>query len=247
MSRQPINPAALPRVGQPFEGGFYAGRMYFDGQEHALVDSGREHELAAAWWDKDGPRPNIRGACSCHDGRANTRAMAEAGSTIAAQVLAMSIRGFDDWHLPALEELQLMRANLCQLPKWEVWYAHQGPGGPEQAFCHSEYWSSTQRTAGGAWAVTMRNWNNSCSNWGFKVKGIRPIRSVPIKPLGFIHEPVTDGADLRHQCAENCSHLASRDAVVAVVERFINEDSGRFYGRASAFVDALVGIGGPRQ
>lgn len=242
MSRQPVNPASLPRVGQPFEGGFYAGRIYFDGQEHALVDAGRDHELAAAWWDKEGPRPNIRGACSCHDGRANTRAMAEAGSTIAAQVLAMSIRGFDDWHLPALEELQLMRANLCQLPKWEVWYAHQGPGGPEQAFCHSEYWSSTQRTAGGAWAVTMRNWNNSCSNWGFKVKGIRPIRSVPIKPFEFVHEPAGDGRD---QGAG--ARPGNRDAVVAVVERFVNEDSGRFYGRATELVDALVGIGEQRH
>jgi len=249
MSRQPINPAALPRIGQPFAGGFYAGRLFFDGQEHALIDSGREHELAAAWWDKTGPRPNIRGACSYQDGRANTKAMAEAGSAIAVQVLEMSARGFDDWYLPALEELQVLRMNLCQLPKWGPWQCSNETSGrgPEQAFCFFDYWSSTQRSPGGAWAVTMRPWCNQASNWGFKHKGIRPIRSVPIKPLGFIHEPASDGPELDHQCAENCSHPASRDAVVAVVERFVNEDSGRFYGRAADFVEALVGLGEVRH
>jgi len=239
MSRQPINPAALPRIGQPFAGGFYAGRLFFDGQEHALIDAGREHELAAAWWDKTGPRPNIRGACSYQDGRANTQAMAAAGSDIAAQVLAMTIRGYADWYLPALDELQVMRMNLCQLPRWDNW--HAGPGsagrGPEQAFCHGEYWSSTQRNAGSAYAMVMRPWCNSSSNWAFKAKGIRPIRSLPIKPHGFIHDAVDDDQQQDQQ-----ARPGARDAVVADGERFVNEDSGRFYGRADEFVDALVSI-----
>lgn len=247
MTRQAVHPGALPRIGQPFGGGFYAGRIFFNGQEHALVDSGREHELSAAWWDQPGPRPNIRGAGSYQDGRANTQAMAAAGSSIAEQVLSLSIKSFDDWYLPALDELQVMRMNLCQLPKWDNW--HNGPGaagrGPEQAFCHGEYWTSTQRNAGSAYAMVMRPWCNSSSNWAFKEKGIRPIRSIPIKALGFIHEPASDGPELDHQCAENCSHHTSRDAFVAVVERFVNEDSGRFYGRADEFVDALVSAGEP--
>ena len=39
MKRRQISPAALPTIGQPFAGGFYAGRIYFDGAEYALIDA----------------------------------------------------------------------------------------------------------------------------------------------------------------------------------------------------------------
>ncbi len=91
--RRSINPAALPAVGQPLGGGFYAGRIFFDGAEHAVIDAGREFETIAQWWDQPGPRVTVRGAASFHDGYANTLAMAEAGSAIARKVLATTIRG----------------------------------------------------------------------------------------------------------------------------------------------------------
>ena len=40
--RRTINPAALPTVGQPLAGGFFAGRIFFDGAEHAVIDAGRD-------------------------------------------------------------------------------------------------------------------------------------------------------------------------------------------------------------
>ncbi len=61
--RRTINPAALPAVGQPLSGGFFAGRIFFDGAEHAVIDAGREFETAAQWWEQPGPRVNVRGAC----------------------------------------------------------------------------------------------------------------------------------------------------------------------------------------
>ena len=75
MKRRQISPAALTAIGQPFAGGFYAGRIYFDGAEFALIDAGQEFETAAHWWDHEGPRPRIRGATHRFDGMANTLAM----------------------------------------------------------------------------------------------------------------------------------------------------------------------------
>ncbi len=49
MKRRQIAPAALPAIGQPLAGGFFAGRMFFNGAEHAVIDSGREFETLAQW------------------------------------------------------------------------------------------------------------------------------------------------------------------------------------------------------
>ena len=116
MKRRQISPAALPAIGQPFAGGFYAGRIYFDGAEFALIDAGQEFETSAHWWDHEGPRPRIRGATHRFDGMANTLAMSAEGSTIATKVLGMNIRGTWGWHIPSIEELQVVRSNLLQLP-----------------------------------------------------------------------------------------------------------------------------------
>ncbi|UFP98584.1 DUF1566 domain-containing protein [Pseudomonas fitomaticsae] len=245
MSRtQAVSPAALPAIGQPFAGGFYAGRLFFDGVEHALIDAGREFEQPAQWWDRSGPRLNVRGSKSYHDGLANTRAMAEAGSAIAQNVLAMSIRDHRGWHIPAIEELQVMRANLLQLEPWGKHWPADGAGGPAQAFALREYWSSTQKSsAGSAWCLHMLPWCTPDTNWTSKEKAVRPVRTLPIKADAFVHEPSSDAplteADLRG--------LANAEAVASVIERFVNEDAGKFYGRTDALVEELAAIAGGRQ
>lgn len=55
-----------------------------------------------------------------------------------------------------------------------------------------------------------------------------------------MHEPSTDAAvpiaDLRG--------LANQQAVATVLERFVNEDTGKFYGRADALVAELAALAG---
>lgn len=96
-----MNAVALPPVATQHEGGFYAGRIRIDAREYALIVAPKtDGDHAPAIWiprDKDVP-----GARSLFDGMANTRAMAEAGSKVAAWALALSIGGFTDWYLPAL-------------------------------------------------------------------------------------------------------------------------------------------------
>ncbi|MCE0881094.1 hypothetical protein [Pseudomonas putida] len=238
IKRRAINPAALPAVGQPLSGGFFAGRIFFDGAEHAVIDAGREFEVAAHWWQEEGPRPRIRGATSRFDGMANTQAMAAEGSVIARKVLGMNIRGTWGWHIPSIEELQVLRCNLLQLPEW----GHDGSytvRGAAQAFGLSEYWTSSQKAnAATAWCMHMLPWCVPDTNWVSKCKGIRPVRTLLISQEAFVHAPSTDtpltDADLRG--------LANQQAVATVLERFVNEDAGRFYGRTDVLVAELAAL-----
>ena len=239
-NHQAINPSALPAVGQPLGGGFYAGRLFFDGAEHAIIDAGREFETLAQWWDQPGARVTVRGAKSFHDGQANTQAMAEAGSAIARKVMAMTIRGVRGWHLPSIEQLQAMRATLLQLPDWGRYQWADGPGGPAQAFTHAEYWSSTQNASGSSWCLHMLPWCTPSTNWATKTKGIRPVRALLISQDAFVHAPATDALP----APANLRGLANQQAVATVIERFVNEDAGKFYGRTEALAAELAALAG---
>ncbi|UBM27148.1 DUF1566 domain-containing protein [Pseudomonas sp. p1(2021b)] len=247
MKRRAINPAALPAIGQPLGGGFFAGRIFFGGAEHALIDAGREFEAVAQWWEQPGPRVNVRGALSFHDGMTNTRAMAEAGSAIARKVLGMTIRGQGGWHLPSIEQLQVMRANLLQLPDWEKYWPASRSGGPAQAFTHMEYWSSTQNSAGSSWCLHMRPWCTPTTNWASKSKGIRPVRTLLISQEAFVHPAATDAKGPENFPEADLRGLANEQAVATVLERFVNEDAGKFYGRTDALVAELAALAGGRE
>lgn len=237
IKRRAISPAALPAIGQPFVGGFYAGRIYFDGAEYALIDSGQDYETAAHWWDHSGPRPRIRDATSRFDGMANTLAMSKEGCTIATKVLGMNIRGTWGWHIPSIEELQVIRANLLQLKDWN----HRMAAGAPQAFKQPRYWSSTQKeNAATAWLMGMYPWAIPDTNWVSGCNGIRPVKVLLIKDTPFIHAPQNADAE---NVAQGFSGLAASPAVAEVLERFVNEDTGRFYGRTDELVAALAAIG----
>ncbi|PZQ41033.1 MAG: hypothetical protein DI560_07775 [Pseudomonas putida] len=246
IKRRAINPATLPAVGQPLGGGFFAGRIFFGGAEHAVIDAGREFEVAAHWWQEEGPRPRIRGATSRFDGMANTQAMAAEGSAIARKVLGMNIRGTWGWHIPSIEELQVLRCNLLQLEGW-------GRAGDvpdhdaDQAFGLREYWSSSQKSnAATAWCLHMLPWCVPDTNWVSKVKGIRPVRTLLINQEAFIHPAATDAKRPENFPEVDLRGLANQQAVATVLERFVNEDAGKFYGRTEALVAELAALAGGR-
>lgn len=125
-----------------------------------------------------------------------------------------------------------MRANLLQLEDWGRYWTMQREGGPTQAFTKAEYWSSTQNTSGSSWCLHMLPWCVPATNWATKCKGIRPVRTLLISQEAFVHAPSTDAPDLRG--------LANQAAVATVLERFVNEDAGKFYGRTEALVMELA-------
>lgn len=243
MKRRQISPSALPAIGQPFAGGYYAGRIYFDGAEFALIDAGQEYETAAHWWDHAGPRPRIRRATHRFDGMANTLAMSAEGCTIATKVLGMNIRGSWGWHIPSIEELQVIRANLLQLPDWNHRMCENAP----QAFRGShQYWSSTQKeNAATAWLMGMYPWAVPDTNWVSGCNGIRPVKVLQIKADAFVHDPASDARTIEKIAAQvDLQGLTASPAVAEVLGQFINEDTGRFYGRTDDLLAQLAMIAG---
>jgi hypothetical protein len=103
---QDVAASELPKsIGEAFQGGFLGRRYKADGEEYAVIVSGKEGRLRGTWGEFS---QDVTGARSCIDGAANTEAMAEAGSAIAKEVRALRSGGFDDWHIPARDQLEMI-------------------------------------------------------------------------------------------------------------------------------------------
>lgn len=160
-----------PAIGQAYGGGFVTGitRDPVTGQRFLNITAGAEHELVGKWGEYG---EKIEGADSFTDSRANTQAMAAAGSELAAKVLALSIEGFTDWAIPArdVQELQYRHFKPTTEENWAgarsgdnpnsepvgLLYSEEDPAqtvhaafqeGGAEAFRDTWYWSSSQRSA----------------------------------------------------------------------------------------------------
>lgn len=194
----------IPEIGQPFGGGFFSGitRDPDTGKRYLNITAGAAHELKGAWGEYG---VKIEGADSFTNSRANTEAMAAAGSELARQVLALDIGGFTDWAIPArdVQELQYRHFKPTTEENWAgrrdgdnpnsepvgQLYSEESPGqtaltafqvGGAEAFRDTWYWSSSQRSAYGAFYVGF-----DAGIQGFNVKGgelrVRPVRSQLIE------------------------------------------------------------------
>lgn len=152
-----VGAASLPQPGQPLAGGIFVTRYWLAGQERALILLG--DELAGAWGEYG---QEVDGANSYSDGYANTTAMAEAGSGLAKQALAL------DAFIPSCLESQLVMAAK-----------HAGLIGELRE--DRWYWLSTQSSAYYAYTMDFEGgWQHSL---GVKLRErlVRPVRSIPIQ------------------------------------------------------------------
>ncbi len=190
----------LPTIGQAFGGGFVTGitRDPDTGKRYLNITAGAAHELVGAW-GKYGEK--IEGADSFTNSRANTEAMAAAGSELAQKVLALDIDGFTDWAIPArdVQELQYRHFKPTTEANWQygrsgdnpnsepvgLLYTDESPvqssveafreDGPE-AFQERAYWSSSQRSAYGAFDLHFDD-GLQVSLAKFNELRVRPVRS----------------------------------------------------------------------
>jgi hypothetical protein len=199
----PLAKQEVPTVlGTPWEGGYFAGIITFNGDVFAqIVAPKADGDLDLAIWHPD--YKLITGADSFFDGLANTKAMAEAGSAIAQQVLELRISGFDDWHIGARDQVELFYRgfkptteenyvyrsgdNPSSLPVGYPYSIHL-PGqtpvelfreGGVEAFEDAWYWSSTQYSAYGAWYQYFGNGDQYGAFKSYKGR-VRAVRRVKI-------------------------------------------------------------------
>ena len=161
---KPIEPK-FPRIGAVWtgQGGKFVGliRGENDQPDYGLVvPTHRSASLKGSY----GPYKSLTGAESEYDGRANTKAMAAAGSAIAKQARALNINGHTDFYIGSHQEARLAYLNA--------------PG----LFGSGYRWTSTQSRANDAyaWALFFDDGNQLSYHKGNKLPVV-VLRRVPIR------------------------------------------------------------------
>ena len=190
----------IPAIGQAYGGGFVTGitRDPVTGKRSLHITAGAAHELVGKWGEYG---KKIESADSFTDSLANTKAMAAAGSDLAAKVLALNIDGFTDWAIPArdVQELQYRHFKPTTEENWAgrrdgdnpnsdpvgKLYSEEDPaqtiheafreGGSEE-FQDTWYWSSSQRSADNAFDMNFDD-GLQFIDAKFSELRVRPVRS----------------------------------------------------------------------
>lgn len=150
-----IPAADLPVRGQPLAGGIFVERYWLNGTERALVLL--PEEIEGVWGEYGQAVP---GASSHGDGEANTKAMAESGSVIAAKTLELG------GHIPSCLE-----GHILMVAKQEGLVDLR-----EDRF----HWLSTQYSAYYAYHMAFEDGWQSYDGKGYG-RLVRPVRSIIIQ------------------------------------------------------------------
>lgn len=182
------------QIGQPLEGGFFAGYINSNGALFAIVAAPKSLEISGVWGERGAL---IEGADSFHDGAANTAAMAAAGCKIATQVQS------GGWYIPSRDELELLYRAFKPTTE-ENYKSRDGDNpssspvgypyteglpaqtavadfkkGESEVFEDAWYWSSTQYSATSAW---IQNFDDGSQlSYDKTSEGhVRPVRRIQI-------------------------------------------------------------------
>ncbi|MFA6015867.1 MAG: DUF1566 domain-containing protein [Gallionellaceae bacterium] len=163
-----VTEPTTPALGTPMEGGFFGGHININGVIGKIIIAPKQDgQFDEEVWNKS--YAEVDGAKLFFDGLSNTKAMAEAGSKIAKKVLDLRIGGFDDWHIPAQDVLEIIYRNFKPTAEQNSQFGRSGlnlsavpptyPYTPDlpaqtsleafkeggaQAFDTNAYWTSTQ-------------------------------------------------------------------------------------------------------
>ena len=191
--------------GQPFGGGYYAGKINQGGTQYYLIVAPLASGQAGSALQWKTSNTTTPGTTSVIDGPANSAAMNNANHPAAQYCEGLTIGGFSDWYLPAKNELEVCYYFLK--PDMTSNYTASGANpdavapepistnytggspartsvtafqtGGTEAFIALNYWSSTEDAATYAW---IQEFNDGIQNSGTKLNSyfVRAVRRVPV-------------------------------------------------------------------
>lgn len=155
----------VPEIGQRWvgQGGDYVGILRIPGlpDQHVII---APPSLDDAWHKWSPVKTKVLGAHSLLNGRTNTLALIAAGNHPAALFASgYNLEGHSDYHLGALDEMQLAWENL---PK---------PSSNGVLM----YWTSTQSSPSTAWIHGFDDGQSDTVDKSTPVR-VRPVRWIPV-------------------------------------------------------------------
>jgi hypothetical protein len=202
---EPFETVKAPAKGDQIGGGTYVGDIMVDGVVYGLIVAPKfTGDFSGIWHKKN---KLIKGADSPNNGRKNTEDMVAAGCPIALEVRDHKIGGFDDWHIPSRDELEIMYRQLkpCDSINWtrsgvnassvpvQNLYTETNPAqttlrdfqeGGTEAMEPTWYWSSTQCNEFTAW-VQRFNCGYQLTNGKSDSYRARAVRWIKLSDLSI--------------------------------------------------------------
>lgn len=196
----------LPAIGGAYEGGFFAGQISTTengvATHNLVIGPLSTAQSTLAWKTSNTDSP---GTASFIDGPTNSSNMNNSSHPAAQFCEGLTIGGFSDWYMPALNELAVCYFNLKPttennttawginanaVPKRDSNYTTGVPArtsatvfqtGGAEAFSAATYWSSTQRSSSAGW-VNRFDDGGQFSNYVSKTTEyrVRAVRRVPV-------------------------------------------------------------------
>ena len=99
----------LTRIGQKFEGGYFAGVIRVRDCAYAVLAAPKSTECSIPFKTRCSSTPNTQ---LVNDGWSNTNAMNDAEHPAAQYCRSLNVSGRTDWYLPSRDELELCYRNL---------------------------------------------------------------------------------------------------------------------------------------
>jgi hypothetical protein len=195
-----------PAIGSSAGGGFYAGQISTTANgvatHYLIVGPLSSAQNASKQWKTS--NTSTAGTSSAIDGPTNSANMNNASHPAAQFCEGLSIGGFSDWYMPALNELEVCYynlkpgtvinwpnsgINLNAVPSRGSNYSSGTPAqtsvaafqtGGAEAFAADRYWTSTEFSSTNAWNLEFsRGEQDSGFSKGFTFI-VRAIRRVPV-------------------------------------------------------------------
>ena len=153
--KQTISSVALPAIGQPYGGGYFAGVTYVGSTPYALIVAPKASGEAQKQWKTTNDATT--GTTSLEDGWTNSNNMNNVNHPAAQFCRSLSIGGYTDWYLPAKEELCLLFANFTVTGAQASTVSYRVSIPEADKFTADTYWSSSEYSSTGSWLQRFNN------------------------------------------------------------------------------------------